>query len=147
LIVATDDLPRYRRQVTMVDGGFDPIHPGHIAYFEAAAGLGAPVLCNISSDEYVSRKHESFLSQEERAAIVDAIRFVDYTHVSRTTTNEVLRRLEPRAYAKGKDWEGRLPQEELATCADLGIAVVYLDTVVDSSTAILERYEARRRDR
>jgi cytidyltransferase-like protein len=145
MIVASDDLPDYRGQVTMVDGAFDPIHPGHIAYFEAAAQLGPPVLCNVSSDEYVSRKHEPFLSQEERAAIIDAIRWVEYTHLSRMSTNEVLRLVEPGSYAKGADWRGRLPEEELATCAQLGIAVVYLDTVLDSSTAILERYDARSR--
>jgi cytidyltransferase-like protein len=145
MIVATEDLGRYRGQLTMVDGAFDPIHPGHVAYFEAAARLGLPVLCNISSDEYVSRKHEPFLSQEERATIIDAIRWIEYTHLSRITTNEVLRLAGPRSYAKGADWRGRLPKEELATCAELGIAVVYLDTVLDSSTAILERHEARNR--
>jgi cytidyltransferase-like protein len=145
MIVSTEDLPRYRRRVSMVDGAFDPIHPGHIAYFEAAAGLGAPVLCNVSSDEYVARKHEPFLSQEERAAVLDSIRWIDYIHISRTSTNEVLRRLEPRSYVKGADWEGRLPEEELVTCTELGIAVVYLDTVLGSSTAIIDRFARRRR--
>jgi bifunctional ADP-heptose synthase (sugar kinase/adenylyltransferase) len=143
MIVSTADLGRYSRQVTMVDGGFDPLHPGHVAYFEAAAGLGLPVLCNVSSDAYVARKHPPFLAHAERGAIIDAIRFVAYTHLSQTTTNEVLRLLEPRHYAKGADWRGRLPGEELATCSDRGIEVVYLDTVVDSSTAVLERYAAR----
>jgi cytidyltransferase-like protein len=145
MIVTTEDLAHYRRNVTMVDGAFDPIHPGHIAYFEAAARLGPSVLCNISSDEYLSRKHEPLLSQEERAVIIDAIRWIEYTHLSRMATNEVLRLVEPRSYAKGADWRGRLPQQELATCAELGIAVVYLDTVLYSSTAILERYETRHR--
>jgi cytidyltransferase-like protein len=147
VILATEDLSRYRRGVTMADGAFDPIHPGHITYFEAAARLGLAVLCNVSSDEYVSGKHAPFLSHEERAAIIDAIRWVEYTHLSRTTTNEILRLLEPRYYAKGADWRGRLPEEELATCAALGIEVVYLDTVLDSSTAILERYAGRERAR
>src|SRR5437879_6024227 len=52
MILATQDLGLCRGQVTMVDGAFDPIHPGHIAYIEAAAGLGLPVLCNVSSDQY-----------------------------------------------------------------------------------------------
>ena len=34
----------------MVDGGFDPLHEGHIAYFAAAAELGVPVLCNLASE-------------------------------------------------------------------------------------------------
>ena len=143
MFVETSDLGVYRGRVTMVDGGFDPLHAGHVAYFEAAAGLGLPVLCNVSSDEYVGRKHPPFLAHGERGAIIDAIRFVDYTHLSRATTNEVLQLLQPRYYAKGADWRGRLPDEELATCRERGIEVVYLDTVVDSSTAVLERYAAR----
>jgi len=147
MIVSTADLVNYRGQVTMVDGGFDPLHQGHVAYLEAAAGLGLPVLCNVSSDEYVARKHQPFLDQAERGAILDAIRFVDYTHLSQIATEGVLRLLQPRNYAKGADWRGRLPEEELAVCSDSGIEVVYLDTVLDSSTAILERYEARRHRR
>jgi bifunctional ADP-heptose synthase (sugar kinase/adenylyltransferase) len=147
MIVATEDLGRYRRTVTMVDGGFDPLHHGHIAYFETAAGLGLPVLCNVSSDAWVERKHPPFLDQAERGVIVDAIRHVAYTHVSRVPTADVLDALAPRYYAKGKDWEGRLPEAEVAICTRVGIEVVYLDTVVDSSTAILERYARRQRAR
>ena len=140
MIVATEDLGRYRGDVTMVDGGFDPLHAGHVAYFRAAAALGLPVLCNLCPDEWIARKHPPLLAQAERAAILDAIRYVDYTHSSSLATAEVLRRLAPRHYAKGADWRDRLPAEELAVCAELGIDVVYLDTVVDSSTGILERY-------
>lgn len=145
MIVATDDLARHRGEVTMVDGGFDPIHPGHIAYFEAAAALGPPVLCNVSADDWVAAKHPPLLSQAERARVLDAIRFVSYTHLASMPTVEVLEILEPRYYAKGADWRGRLPAEELRVCAERGIEVVYLDTVVDSSTAILERYARRER--
>jgi bifunctional ADP-heptose synthase (sugar kinase/adenylyltransferase) len=147
VIVATDDLPRYRGEVTMVDGGFDPIHHGHVAYFEAAAGLGLPVLCNVSGDDWVAAKHPPLLDQAERGAVVDAFRCVAYTHLSRIATAGVLELLAPRYYAKGADWKGRLPKEELAICARVGTEVVYLDTVVDSSTAILERYAARERAR
>jgi len=144
VIVATEDLRNLRGTVTMVDGGFDPLHHGHVAYFAAAGGLGLPVLCNVSGDDYVARKHPPFLDQAERGAIVDAIRSVDYTHLSHIATSEVLLLLEPRYYAKGADWKGKLPDEELAICAELGIEVVYLDTVRDSSTALLERYDRRR---
>jgi cytidyltransferase-like protein len=143
VFLATEALVEHRRTVTMVDGGFDPLHPGHIAYFEAAAALGLPVLCNLCPDEWVARKHRPLLTQAERATVIDAIRFVDYTHASQLSTAEVLRRLVPRYYAKGDDWRGRLPEEELAICAELGIGVAYLDTVFDSSTAILERRTRR----
>jgi bifunctional ADP-heptose synthase (sugar kinase/adenylyltransferase) len=144
MIVATEDLPSHRGRVTMVDGGFDPLHPGHVAYFEAAAAIGQPVLCNVAPDDWVARKHPPLLPQADRAVLVDAIRFVDYVHLAAGTTASVLQALVPGAYAKGADWRDRLPQEELAICAELGIEVVYLDTVRDSSTALLERYDRRR---
>jgi cytidyltransferase-like protein len=138
VIVATEDLARYAAAVTMVDGGFDPLHPGHIAYFRAAAELGLPVLCNVSSDAWVARKHRPLLRQEERGQLIDAIRWIDLVHLSATTTADVLRLLQPRYYAKGSDWRGRLPVDETRVCDEVGAEVVFLDTVLDSSTAILE---------
>jgi bifunctional ADP-heptose synthase (sugar kinase/adenylyltransferase) len=140
MIVASADLARRAGQVTMVDGGFDPIHPGHIAYFEAAAGLGLPVLCNVSSDDWVGRKHRPLLTQAERGVVLDAIRWLDFVHLSSTSTADVLRTLRPRYYAKGADWRGRLPDEEVRVCEEVGVEIAFLDTVLDSSTAILHRY-------
>lgn len=140
MIVDLAELAGHRGAVTMVDGGFDPLHAGHIGYFEAAAGLGLPVLCNVAGDDWVARKHRPLLPQAERAAVIDSIRWIDLVHLSAGPTVDVLAALEPRYYAKGADWEGRLPAEETALCAERGIEIVYLDTVRDSSTAILERY-------
>jgi len=143
MILGTPDLDCHAGAVTMVDGGFDPLHAGHVGYFAAAAELGLPVLCNVTCDAWVRRKHRVLLSQQERATVIDAIRYVDLVHAGDGTTGEVLRRLRPRFYAKGEDWRGRLPDEELRICEEFGIEVVYLDTVVASSSAILERYDAR----
>lgn len=124
----------------MIDGGFDPLHAGHIEYMREAAGLGAPVLCNVSPDEWVATKHAPLLPQAERVKVIDAIRFVDLTHASSVSTAAVLRELRPRFYVKGADWRGRLPEEELAVCEQLHLEPVFLDTVRDSSTRILEEY-------
>ena len=140
MIVATSELHGLRGEVAMVDGGFDPLHAGHVEYFAAAARLGAPVLCNVASDEWVSRKHPVLLPQDERARVIDAMRDVAYTHVSSGTTADVLRELRPRYYVKGSDWRDRLPAEEVAVCEEHGIEIVYLDTVLDSSTRIMNRY-------
>jgi glycerol-3-phosphate cytidylyltransferase-like family protein/2-polyprenyl-3-methyl-5-hydroxy-6-metoxy-1,4-benzoquinol methylase len=140
MIVPTSELHRHRGEVAMVDGGFDPLHAGHVEYFAEAAKLGVPVLCNLSSDEWVSRKHPVLLPHEQRARVIDAMRDIAYTHVSGGTTAEVLRELRPRYYVKGSDWRGRLPEEEVAVCEDYGTEIVYLDTVRDSSTAIINRY-------
>ena len=140
MIIAFDQLHTLRGQVGMVDGGFDPLHRGHIEYFRAAAELGAPVLCNISSDVYVSSKHPVFLPEDQRAAIIDAIRYIDYTHINRYDTETALRELRPRYYIKGADWRGRLPPEQAEICGTHGIEIVYLDTVLESSSRILRDY-------
>jgi len=143
VIVQTSELAGLAGQVTMVSGGFDPLHPGHIAYLREAAALGVPVLCNVSSDEWVARKHPPLLTQPERLQVIDAIRFVEYTHAEQTTTAEVLARLRPRYFAKGADWRGRLPEDELKVCAEQGVEIVFLDTVTDSSTDVLRRFGER----
>jgi cytidyltransferase-like protein len=146
MIVATEELASLRGVVAMVDGGFDPLHAGHVAYLREAAALSAPVLCNLAPDTWVAAKHPPLLAQRERAEVVDAIRYVDYTHLASGSTEDVLRELRPRYYVKGADWRDRLPAEQLEICAAHGVDVVYLDTVVNSSTAILERYERRLRE-
>ena len=143
MIVPTDELGRLAGTVTMVSGGFDPLHPGHLAYFRAAADLGAPLLVNVSHDEWVGRKHVPFLTQAERIQLIDALQLVDYVHAEQGPTAEVLRLLRPRYFAKGGDWEGRLPEDELAVCTEHGVEIVFLNTVVDSSTDVLRRFEER----
>ena len=140
MIITFDRLQTLAGKVGMVDGGFDPLHRGHIEYFKAAAGLGAPVLCNLASDAYVSKKHPVFLAEDQRAAIIDAIRYIDYTHINPFDTETALRELRPRYYIKGSDWRGQLPAEQVEICQTHGIEVVYLDTVLDSSTRILRDY-------
>jgi choline-phosphate cytidylyltransferase/glycerol-3-phosphate cytidylyltransferase len=141
VILSFDELKEYRGRVAMVDGAFDPLHRGHIEYFRAAAGqLDVPVLCNVASDRYVRTKHPPLLPEEQRAAIVDAIRYITFTHINRFDTETILRELRPRYYVKGRDWEGRLPPDQVAICRECSIEVVYLDTVLDSSTRLLKQY-------
>ncbi len=131
------ELPSLAGRVSLVDGCFDPLHGGHLRYFEAAAALGLPVLCNLASDDYLNSKHPPLLRQADRAALVDSLRSIAYVHMNSHTTAEVLAHLRPKHYVKGKDWEGRLPAAELATCAEHGIEIVFADTVLDSSTRLL----------
>ena len=134
------DLEDLRGQVAMVDGAFDPLHAGHIEYFRAATALGSPLLCNIAPDRYVRAKHPALLPVEQRVEILDAIRFIAYTHISEVDTETVLTELRPRYYVKGKDWDGCLPQRQIEICRAHAISIVYLDTVRDSSSRILERF-------
>jgi glycerol-3-phosphate cytidylyltransferase-like family protein/SAM-dependent methyltransferase len=140
MLVETEALARLEGAVTLVSGGFDPIHPGHIAYFAFAATLGLPVVCNVDTDAYVAAKHPLLLAAAERAEVLDAIRYIDYTHRSDIPVVEVLDRLRPRYFVKGADWKGRLPAEEVEVCAAAGISIVYADTVLGSSTRLAREY-------
>ena len=144
MIVTFEQLKNYRKKVAMVDGAFDPLHRGHIEYFRAAAEqLDVPLLCNVASDRYVRTKHPPLLPEDQRAAVVDAIRFISYTYVNQFDTEAILRELQPKYYVKGRDWEGRLPPDQVRICLECGIEVVYLDTVMDSSSRILKTYTER----
>ncbi len=143
MIIETARLRDLAGTVTMVDGGFDPIHEGHVRYFAAAATLGLPVLCNVSPDSWVQTKHAPILSQERRLEVIDAFRDITYTHLSSGATVDVLRTLRPRYYAKGADWRGRLPEEERRMCEQTGIEVVYLDTLTNSSSRLIDDFLRR----
>jgi cytidyltransferase-like protein len=141
VIIEFAQLKEYSGRVAMVDGAFDPLHRGHIEYFRAAAvRLEVPLLCNVASDRYVRTKHPPLLPEDQRAAVVDAIRYITYTHINRHDTETILRELRPRYYVKGKDWTGRLPADQVTICRDHGIEIVYLDTVLDSSSRLLRDY-------
>ena len=138
--VTFDEMAMLRGKVAMVDGGFDPLHIGHIEYFKGAAGLGVPVLCCVASDRYVSTKHKPLMPENYRAAVIDAIRYIDFVCINPSTTADVLKQLRPRYYVKGKDWENRLPPAETATCKEFAIKIVFLDTLLDSSSRLLQAY-------
>ena len=144
MIIGYKDLREHRKKVAMVDGAFDPLHHGHIEYFTRARALGVPLLCNIAPDSYTAAKHPPLLAAPQRAVVLDALEPIDFTHVSPVDTETVLRELQPTHYIKGKDWEGKLPPEQVRICAEHGIEIVYLDTLRDSSTQLLKQFQAGR---
>jgi cytidyltransferase-like protein len=65
-------------KIVIVTGGFDPLHSGHIAYFEAAKALGDRLVVGINSDAWLTRKKgRPFMSADERRAIIENLRMVD----------------------------------------------------------------------
>jgi len=64
--------------VVLVTGGFDPLHSGHIAYFEAAKQLGDELWVGLNSDTWLAnKKGRHFMPIKERASIVKNLRMVD----------------------------------------------------------------------
>ena len=66
------------RRIVLVTGGFDPLHSGHIEYFEAAKELGDELWVGLNSDEWlVNKKGKAFMPYEERLAIIQNLKMVD----------------------------------------------------------------------
>ena len=65
-------------KISVVSGGFDPIHSGHISYINAAKQFGDYLIIALNSDEWLrQKKGKEFMPFEERKAILENIRNVD----------------------------------------------------------------------
>lgn len=141
MICRFDQLRSYRQRVTLVDGSFDPLHPGHLEYFQKAKAFGLPLVCNISPDSYTATKHPILIPAADRAQILDALRLIDVVHVAEGPTHEVLRELQPAIYAKGDGWAGKLPKAEIDVCQARNIAIKFTGRASQSSSALLRQFQ------
>lgn len=66
-------------KIVLVTGGFDPIHSGHIAYFNEAKKLGDVLIVGVNSDDWLTRKKgKPFMSFDERLNIVKNLKSVHH---------------------------------------------------------------------
>ena len=66
------------KKLTLVSGGFDPIHSGHISYFKKAKDLSDYLVVGLNSEEWLTRKKgQYFQSWEERAKIIRHLNMVN----------------------------------------------------------------------
>jgi len=64
-------------KIVLVTGGFDPLHSGHIKYFQEAAKLGDKLYVGLNSDAWLAnKKGKPFLPLYERATIIKALSMV-----------------------------------------------------------------------
>ena len=67
------------KKIVLVTGGFDPVHSGHLAYFQAAKQLGDVLVVGVNSDTWLTRKKgRPFLPLKERVHIIQSLRMVDH---------------------------------------------------------------------
>ncbi len=65
-------------KISVVSGGFDPIHSGHILYLKSAKEIADYLIVALNSDEWlIEKKKKVFMSVEERKNILMNIRCVD----------------------------------------------------------------------
>jgi len=65
-------------KVIIVSGGFDPLHSGHILYFQDAKNRGDHLIVALNSDQWLkNKKGKAFIPFEERKMILESIESVD----------------------------------------------------------------------
>jgi D-glycero-beta-D-manno-heptose 1-phosphate adenylyltransferase len=100
-------------RLVLTNGVFDLLHSGHVRYLEQARALGDLLVIGINSDasaRAVKGSLRPLVSEENRAYLLAALRWVDYVTIFPEFTAEVLvETLQPEVYVKGGDY-GRTEQ-------------------------------------
>ena len=66
------------KKVSLVTGGLDPIHSGHLRYFERAKDLSGYLVVGLNTNEWLTKKKgQYFLPWVERADIISHLDMVD----------------------------------------------------------------------
>lgn len=106
------------RKIVVANGCFDLFHVGHIRYLAGARALGDCLIVGVNSDEQVRRlkgENRPFTTEQERAEIIAALRFVDFVTIfNEPTVEELLRAVRPDFHAKGTDYTiDTVPEREI----------------------------------
>ena len=65
-------------KISVVSGGFDPIHSGHISYLKEASEISNKLVVCLNSDVWLAKKKgKPFLPFAERKCILESIKYVD----------------------------------------------------------------------
>lgn len=123
-----------------ISGGFDPLHIGHVELMKEARALGDRLVVIVNNDNWLKKKKGSaFMPEQERKAIIEAIRYVDEVvltnHPENPTDMSVsfeLEKIKPDIFANGGDrneTDAANPEsslyKDIKTCERLKIKIVY----------------------
>jgi D-beta-D-heptose 7-phosphate kinase/D-beta-D-heptose 1-phosphate adenosyltransferase len=145
-------------KIVLVTGGFDPLHSGHMDYFNSARSLGNKLAVGLNSDAWLSRKKgRPFMSWQERAGIISNLRSVDYVidfdDSDNTSINAIkeCRRMWPEAeivFANGGDRNhNNVPEMAIKDDQVSFVFAVGGSHKANSSSWILDQWRAPRTDR
>lgn len=135
-----------KKKLVMVSGGFDPLHVGHLRYFEEAKKLGDELLVVLNCDDWLVRKKgKAFMPEQERAELVAGFTAVDHVYVLQSDhvhVCEALEKFKPDIFANGGDRKSdNIPEYEV--CEEMGIEMVFevgKGGKVQSSSWLLSKY-------
>lgn len=130
-------------RVVFTNGCFDLLHPGHVAYLEAARQLGDALVVGLNSDASVRRLKgptRPILTEEERATVLAGLRSVDYVVVfDEETPLRLIEAIVPDVLVKGGDWpvEAIVGAEVVLAAGGRVLSLPFVEG--KSTTGIVER--------
>ena len=141
--------------IVVVSGYFNPLHAGHLQYFEGARKLGSKLIVIVNNDQQqILKKNRIIMRENERLRIARALRIVDEAVLAIDHDQSVCQTLEKIAaankgktiiFANGGDRDSRTNIPETEICDRLGIEVrfgVGGTEKVNSSTDIMRELES-----
>ena len=109
--MSLSDIERERRagkKIVFTNGCFDLLHPGHIQLLEFAKSKGDILVVAVNTDASVKRLKgptRPIVNEENRAAVLQALRHVDYvTLFDEDTPLELITLILPDILVKGADY-------------------------------------------
>ena len=101
-----------------ISGYFDPLHVGHLEYIELAADLGDHLTVIVNNDlQCELKKGKSFMPENDRVRIIQALAVVDTTFLSIDDDLSVCKSLafvQPHVFANGGDRTlGEIPETKV----------------------------------
>ena len=134
----------------IVSGYFNPIHIGHLEYFNKAKEIGNKLFVIVNSDFQRKLKgSREFMSEQERITIINNIKAVDYSMVSIDTDRTVVRSIQyvfnryanefDIYFGNGGDQTNETSPEK-SICEKLGIKTIdKLGSKIQSSSWLLNK--------
>ena len=102
------DLRRTRKKIVFTNGVFDILHRGHVEYLAKARDYGDLLIVGLNADSSTRRlkgPQRPIQSQVDRAAILLALRAVDYVVIfSEDTPERLIEIIRPDVLVKGSDY-------------------------------------------
>lgn len=136
-------LKRSGQKIVLTNGCFDIIHPGHIKYLTKAASYGDCLVVGLNTDASVKKwkdEKRPIIAQAERAAVLDALKPVDYvTFFAEMNASDLVGKVRPDIYVKGGDYTlDTLPERH--ALQECNAIVKFIPTVAGCSTTnIIEK--------